>query len=88
MIRLIIYAVLIYVIYRLVKGLFGPSKELEKGTQTGVIDEMVQDPFCKTYIPRREALRRVIDGQEHFFAARPAPINSRRARSPRIAADT
>jgi YHS domain-containing protein len=34
-----------------------------------VVDEMVQDPFCKTYIPRREAVRRRVGGQEHFFCS-------------------
>jgi len=35
-----------------------------------VIDEMVQDPFCKTYIPKREAVKRVIGGKEILFCSK------------------
>ncbi len=34
------------------------------------VDEMVQDPFCKTYIPLRSAQRKVIQGQEYFFCSK------------------
>ena len=68
--RFIIYAILAYILYRLLKGVFGTGKELSRGgSNGGVIDEMVQDPLCKTYIPRRESLRRVIGGQEYFFCS-------------------
>jgi YHS domain-containing protein len=33
----------------------------------GVINEMVQDPFCKTYIPKRESIKRRIGGKDFFF---------------------
>lgn len=69
MIRILIYAILAYLFYRIVKGVFGPRKEIERNRGGGVIDEMVQDSFCKTYIPRRESFRRVIEEQEHFFCS-------------------
>ena len=69
MIKFIIYIVLAYLLYRVFKGLFSQSKGLEKGGSGGVIDEMVQDPICKTYIPRRDAQKRVIDGSEYFFCS-------------------
>lgn len=69
MVRLIILAILFYVLYRVVKGFFASTSKIEKGRAGGVIDEMVQDPFCKTYIPRREAKRRVIQGQEFLFCS-------------------
>jgi len=65
--RLLIYLILAYLLYRILKGVFGSSKVIHKGGNGGVIDEMVQDPFCKTYIPRRDSVRRVIQGQEYFF---------------------
>ncbi len=67
--RLIILAFLIYLLYRLFRGFFGPGKRLERSENGGVIDEMVQDPFCKTYIPLRDARRKVIDGREYFFCS-------------------
>jgi YHS domain-containing protein len=69
MIKLIIYVVLGYLLYRVFKGLFSPSKGLEKRGSAGVIDEMVQDPLCKTYIPRRDAQKRVIGDNEYFFCS-------------------
>jgi YHS domain-containing protein len=30
---------------------------------------MVQDPFCGTYIPRRESIRRVMEGEEYLFCS-------------------
>ena len=68
--RLVIIAGLVYILYRLVRGFFVQSGKISRGRADGVIDEMVQDPFCKTYIPRREATRKVIDGNELFFCSK------------------
>jgi YHS domain-containing protein len=69
MLKIIIYVVLAYFVYRIFKNLFGKSKVIEKGERGGVIDEMVQDPICKTYIPRRDSQKRVIGGNEYFFCS-------------------
>ena len=69
MIRIIILAVLAYILYRLVKGVFSVRTKIDRRKPGGVIDEMVQDPFCKTYIPRRESVRRIIQGQEYLFCS-------------------
>jgi YHS domain-containing protein len=68
-VRYIILAFLAYLLYRTVKSVFGSNKEIDRSVNGGVIDEMVQDPFCKTYIPRRESLKRVIDGNEYRFCS-------------------
>ena len=67
--RFIIFAILAYLFYRILKIVFSPSKKIETSESGGVFDEMVQDPLCKTYVPRRESVRRVIKGQEHFFCS-------------------
>jgi YHS domain-containing protein len=36
--------------------------------QTG--EPMVQDPQCRTYLPKSAAVRAEIDGQEHYFCGR------------------
>ena len=69
MLKILIYIVLAYFVYRLFKGLFSQSKTIEKKGSVGVIDEMVQDPICKTYIPRKDAQKRVIGGNEYFFCS-------------------
>jgi len=36
---------------------------------TAVTAELVKDPVCHLYLPRSEALRRKIRGQERFFCS-------------------
>lgn len=67
--RIIIYIILAYLLYRILKSLFSKSKGLEKGDSVGIIDEMVQDPYCKTYIPRKDAQKRIIEGHEYLFCS-------------------
>jgi|GEM_PF-714796 len=78
--RFLLLAILAYVLYRLVRFFFiSSSKKLHKTDPTGTIDEMVQDPVCKTYIPVRGSQRRIIGGKEYFFAVRSVPADSRRS---------
>jgi YHS domain-containing protein len=67
--RLVLLALLAYLLYRVLRSFFGPSQKIMKSDTDGVIDEMVQDPICKTYIPLRDAQRRVIDGREQYFCS-------------------
>ncbi|MFC1493710.1 YHS domain-containing protein [Thermodesulfobacteriota bacterium] len=70
MVRLIIFVLLAYFAYRLFKGLFKIGPGVSGQSNSGnVVSEMVQDPFCKTYIPRHEAFRIVMDGKEYFFCS-------------------
>jgi uncharacterized protein len=71
MIRLLLYIVLIYVIYSLVKRILlsGP-KQYNKDNPSNMISEMVQDPFCKTYIPKHEAYRATFNGNEILFCSK------------------
>jgi uncharacterized protein len=69
MIRFLIFLILAYIAYRTVKAIFRPKEELRGGQDKGVIDEMVQDPQCKTYVPKREAVKRTIAGETHFFCS-------------------
>jgi YHS domain-containing protein len=68
-VRLIIFGILAYLLYRIVKGAIFPKAKINRGSAQRVVDEMVQDPFCKTYVPRRESVRRVIQGKELFFCS-------------------
>lgn len=70
LIRLLILAGLAYLLYRVVKGALSNQGKIDRRKSDGVIDEMVQDQHCKTYIPRREAVRKVIKGKEYFFCGK------------------
>ena len=69
MLRLFIYIIVAYLLYRILKSLFSKSKGPDKAGRGGIIDEMVQDPYCKTYIPRKDAKKKAIDGREYFFCS-------------------
>jgi len=68
--RYLFIAILLYLLYRLIKGFLKEGVGISKGRADGVIDEMVQDPSCKMYIPRRQAVRRVLRGDEIFFCSK------------------
>ncbi len=69
LIRLLIFAFLAFLLYRLIKGLIQPSQRLRKSAGGGAIDEMVQDPQCMVYIPKREAYKKAIKGKEYYFCS-------------------
>jgi YHS domain-containing protein len=69
MVRLIIFVILAYLLYRLVKGVFSPKPKVNRGRPQGVVDEMVQDPYCKTYVPKRDSVSRVIQGEKVYFCS-------------------
>jgi YHS domain-containing protein len=33
-------------------------------------EELVQDPYCQTYIPKRSALKKRIAGRDYYFCNR------------------
>lgn len=69
MFRILIYFIIAYLLYRALKSLFTKSKGIKKGGSGAIIDEMVQDPYCETYIPRKDAIKKVVGGQEYFFCS-------------------
>lgn len=70
MLRILIFAFIAFLAYQGIKRVFSSYKQVEEEDKVkGVIDDMVQDPFCKTYIPRRESISRMIDGKEYFFCS-------------------
>lgn len=74
LIKLVLIAVAVYWLYRGLRGLLGgqgrvrPQARPGSG-QTEVLDVMVQDPNCGTYVPQSEAVRARIKGEEAFFCS-------------------
>ena len=64
--RFLIYLFLAYVAYRVVKAFLRPKKEVSPGE---VIDEMVKCSSCDTYVPRRDSVRKVIEGEPRHFCS-------------------
>lgn len=61
-----------YLAYRLVKKIFqsrtlgGPVHRRPRPDEP---EELVQDPVCGTFIPKRDALKFHKDGQDYFFCS-------------------
>ncbi|MCJ7588699.1 MAG: hypothetical protein MUQ00_12480 [Candidatus Aminicenantes bacterium] len=69
--RLLVYAILAYVILSIIKGIAasGARKPTPPSRPSGP-DTLVKDEICGTYLPRRDAVRDVVDGRERFFCSR------------------
>lgn len=66
--RLILFVILFLLLYAmlriLIKSLPGWKKKLEDETKS---EELVQDPYCQTYIPKRLAIRKRVSGKDYYF---------------------
>jgi uncharacterized protein len=73
MIRLIYYAILAYAIYALFRfflNLGQKSRAARSGPRGAPVSGvMVKDDVCNTYVPVEDALREVVEGQEHYFCS-------------------
>ena len=73
-IKIVGLALLIYLAYRLVVAVRqmrtagAPAYRTAGPPPRG--EDLVQDPFCKTYVPKSQAYIREIDGQNTFFCSR------------------
>jgi len=70
--RLILGLALGYLAYRVVRKLreiFTLTGGTRQAPQVPEPDVLVQDPVCKTFIPRQEALKLTKNGQEYFFCS-------------------
>ena len=79
LIRLVFFCLLVYLFAKVVNKLFlkpGPDRgrvapnPLFVNQSDGKVDEMVQDPVCKVYVPQREAQTAVISGETFYFCSR------------------
>lgn len=68
MIRYIIFAFLIYLIYKIVTK----SKRMMNGkneTSSKTSEDLVEDPFCHKYVPMSQAYMKEIHGKKVYFCS-------------------
>jgi len=79
MVRLLIFLALVYLFAVLFRKLFLKPRGARPGLFTAgrvwssgaaAVDEMVQDPVCKIYIPKRQALTATVGGTTYFFCSK------------------
>lgn len=73
MFRLIIICGLVWFAYKKLKSLVlpgpQPSQKVSGQNRQAIDDVMLQDPFCKTYFPGRDAVHLRIDGKDLYFCS-------------------
>ena len=69
MARLIIILALVAGFIMLYRSLFGGGASPRRDDPTETAD-MAQDPNCGTYVPKRQAVTKSIQGNEHFFCSK------------------
>jgi uncharacterized protein len=69
MTRLIIIVVALYLLYRVLKGFIIRKPDSGKAPRAEVMDELVQDPECEIYVPKRSSVKRMIGGRVYNFCS-------------------
>lgn len=69
--RIIVLAILIFILYRLI---IGPKKKKSSSSREGQKnsierDVLVEDPVCHSYVPKKEAIRGVKEGKTYYFCS-------------------
>jgi len=67
MARLLIILALVAGFIMLYRSLFGSNPKLEDPSDTA---DMVQDPNCGVYIPKKQAVIELVHGKESFFCSK------------------
>ncbi len=76
MFRIIVFLLIIYIIYHLFKryvvGTVRPRSKAKNGTKRlpPITDELVRDPVCGTYVPKKEALVFGKQGKLYYFCCK------------------
>lgn len=73
-VKILVIIVLLYVAYKVVKMFqSGRSEDVQTISKNNAPvngEDLVQDPFCKTYVPKSQSYIREIEGQETYFCSR------------------
>ena len=73
LIKLLIIAAIAYFVYKKLKSLAlqgGQSSHKVSGRENPPSEDvMIQDPFCKTWFPGRDAVHLRIDGEDFYFCS-------------------
>lgn len=73
-VKILVIILLLYVAYKVVKMFQGGRSENVKPLPNNDVpakgEDLVQDPFCKTYIPKSQAYIQNVEGREIFFCSK------------------
>lgn len=70
LIRWIIILIVLFFLFRLLRRVFSSSKLPDRNPPREIQDEMVQDPVCKVYLPKRLAIiLNSTNGVHYYFCS-------------------
>jgi YHS domain-containing protein len=90
LIRTILIIIFVYLCFKLVKDMVlkyllsnykNASFRNAPRNTSRYIDEMVKDPVCEVYIPKRNAVAATFSGEEHFFCSRECMLKFKEKKS-------
>jgi YHS domain-containing protein len=64
---IIVFLILYYLLSFLMRVIFSPKKRVNQEMEP---EELVQDPYCQTYIPQKSALKKRVGGRDYYFCNR------------------
>lgn len=71
MIRFILFSLLVLVLYSvlhfLLKDMPFSSKRMRKSPPEP--EELVQDPYCQTYVLKRSSIKKRVEGKDYYFCS-------------------
>jgi len=72
-IKVLVILVLLYVGYRIVMMFRRVKSQDVKGYRVDATpskgEDLMQDPFCRTYVPKSQAYVKEIDGRQQYFCS-------------------
>jgi len=71
MLRFILFILLFILLYNvlhfLIQNMSFIKRTMDRKSEP---EELVQDPYCQTYIPKRSALKKRVAGKDYYFCNR------------------
>ena len=84
MLRLLLFVISTLILYAILRLLMNNRPFLRKRVNRDVEpEELVLDPHCQTYIPKRLAIRKKVAGKEYYFCNQDCLRNYLESRKPR-----
>jgi uncharacterized protein len=71
--RVFVFLILVFLLYRLIKSMRqnkvarGNSFRVFSSSNSG--EDLVEDPFCHTYIPMSQACKKEVSGTNYYFCS-------------------
>ncbi len=70
MVRLILFILFLFILYNVLHYLMKKEPSFRGATdRKSEPEELVQDPWCQTYIPKRSAVKKRLTGRKYYFCS-------------------